>query len=142
MLPYDSVVLGLRITAFVIGCGAVAHLNSKGLRQQYRILSLFLFLQIARSASLFLAQGLFHTRGAYSWTWVCTEPLMMLSYVLLVSNLYTLVLQNFKGIQTLGRWMVFIAVPVAAGISIISVLPTLDKPAAEVSIVFYYDLIN
>lgn len=38
--------------------------------------------------------------------------------------------------------MVFIAVPVAAGISIISVLPTLDKPAAEVSIVFYYDLIN
>src|SRR6266536_6400950 len=98
MPPYASLVIGLRILAIVIGCGAVFHLYKQGLQKQYRILFIFLCIQVARSFSLFLAEGVLHTRLAYSWTWVHTEPILWLSYILLVSELYSLVLQKYKGL--------------------------------------------
>ena len=149
MPPYDRLAVGLRILTIAIGCGAVAHLYVQGLHKRYRILFLFLCVQVSRSASLFVAEYWVHSvwpqipvRQAYSWTWVHTEPLLCLSYILLVSDLYSLVLQNYKGLQTVGRWMLVIAVPLAIAISVVSVLPTLEKPASEISVVFYFDLIN
>jgi len=142
MPPYESLAIGLRILAFGIGCGAVAHLYFQGLHRQYRILLIFLCIQSSRSLSLFVAQWVIPTRQAYSWTWVHTEPILWLSYILLVSDLYSLVLQKYKGLQTVGRWILFISIPLAIVISIVSVLPTLHKPASEISVVFYFDLVN
>src|SRR5262245_30775295 len=105
MPPHESLVAGLHIVSFAIGCGAAVHLTWNGLYKRYRILFFFLCLQVARSVALFVASQTAHPRNAYSWTWVCTEPLISLSYILVVSELYTLVLQNYKGLQTVGRWI-------------------------------------
>jgi hypothetical protein len=142
MPPYESLASGLRVLAFLIGCGAVVQLWRKGLHKQYRILFLFLAFQVVRSLSLFVASALMHTRNAYAWTWVCSEPLMWLSYILVVSDLYSLVLQNYKGLQTVGRWILFLVVPIAILISLASVLPSLKNPATDIPVVYYFDLVN
>ena len=142
MPPYESLVVGLRILAFGIGCGAVAHLYFKGLHRQYRILTIFLCLQLSRSASLFIADRVIRTRQAYSWTWVHTEPILWLSYILLVYDLYSLVMHNYQGLRTVGRWILFVSVPLAVAISVASVLPTLERPASQIAVLFYFDLAN
>jgi len=49
------------------------------------------------------------------WSW--TEPLLWLSYVLIVAELFRLVLREYRGIYTLGRWFFFGAVGIAVFIS-------------------------
>src|ERR1041385_8014565 len=142
MPPYESLAFGLRALVVALGCGAVAHLYKEGLQKQYRILFVFLCIQVGRSTVLFIVDAVIRTRQAYSWTWVHTEPILWFSYILLVSELYSLVLQKYKGLETVGRWVLYIAVPIAITISIVSVLPSLQKPASELPIRFYFDLVN
>ena len=83
-----------------------------------------------------------HPRNAYAWTWVVTEPLMWLFYVLIVLELYSLVLHNYKGLQTVGRWVFLIAITLAVLISAASVLPTWQSKGDKAAMIFYYALIG
>jgi hypothetical protein len=58
-----------------------------------------------------------------------------------VLELYSLVLANYKGLQTVGRWVFLVAVTLAVVISGASVIPTWSNPNEKVMIVFYYALI-
>ena len=56
----------------------------------------------------------------YLWLFTRSEPVVMLFYVLIVLELYRLVLAEYKGLYTLGRWAMGAAMAVALAVSIMS----------------------
>ena len=60
----------------------------------------------------------------------------------MVLELYSLVLQNYKGLQTVGRWVFLIAMTLAVLISGLSVLPSWGNPNEKVPVIFYFALIG
>src|SRR5215472_17674740 len=63
-----------------------------------------------------------HT-ALYQHVWMLTEPVAHLFHVFVVYELCRLVLQNHRGIFTLGRWTMYFSVVVAVTISILTFLP-------------------
>lgn len=61
--------------------------------------------------------------NAYFHVWRVTEPVTWLLYVLVVRELYRLVLEQHKGLYSLGRWMMYLAIVVAVFVSTLSLLP-------------------
>jgi hypothetical protein len=73
---------------------------------------------------------------------VLTEPLVWLFYVLVVLELYSLALQNYKGLKTVGRWFFFVATTLAVFISGLSVLPSWGNPHEKFPVVLYFILVG
>jgi hypothetical protein len=71
-----------------------------------------------------------------------TEPLLLFLYVLLVLEIYSLVLQNYAGLQTVGRWIFYLAVPLSILLSGASVLPKWQSATEKWPIVFYFALVD
>jgi len=46
------------------------------------------------------------------------------AYVFVVIELYALVLKNYRGIYSLGRWTLYVALAISLGISIVTLIPT------------------
>ncbi|MBI3473134.1 MAG: hypothetical protein HY013_17390, partial [Candidatus Solibacter usitatus] len=65
---------------------------------------------------------------AYLSIWVWTEPLVLLGDVLVVSEIYALVLRPHRGICTIGRWFLYVAVGLAA---VLAVLLTASPASAR-----------
>jgi hypothetical protein len=153
MPSYENLVIGLSIISCCVGSGAAIRLYCQSLQKTYRVLSVFLCFQVVRSFTLLvigtpavaklLGMGDWFPRPhqAYAWTYVRTEPLLWLFYILVVLELYSLVLVNYKGLQTVGRWVFLIAITLAVLISGLSVLPTLRNPNEKALVIFYYALI-
>src|SRR5258708_37891243 len=75
-----------------------------GLYKTYRYFFASLVLGLARSAVLFP----FSPNGeTYYQLWALTQPLVWLSYVLVVGGLYVLGLREYSGIYSVGRWFFF-----------------------------------
>lgn len=51
--------------------------------------------------------------GAYQKFWVLTEPIEWFFYVWVVLELYSLVLQDYQGLYTVGRWSLIVATSLA-----------------------------
>lgn len=96
-----------------------------GLRHRYRRFFLFLVFEVARGAVL----TAFDPRGfAYQKIWVLTEPLEWLLYVLVVMEIYDLVLSDYRGLSTAGRWFVAMAMVMALLAAAISVFAPSHPP--------------
>jgi hypothetical protein len=93
-------------------------LFATGLYRRYRIFFFYLIFATLRVGALdFLGSK----SGAYEKVWVLTEPIEWLFCVLLVLEIYALVLENYRGLSTVGRWALITAVLVAliaSGISL------------------------
>jgi hypothetical protein len=76
----------------------------------------------------------------YYRIWAITEPILWLSYVLVVFELYSLVLKHYRGIYTVGRMFFFVAVATATIISALTVLPTMSGALATYPLRFYYSV--
>jgi hypothetical protein len=113
-----------------------------GLAKRYSVLVISGAFYVVRTLALFACQWADHPRNAYAWTWVITEPLLWVVYVWLALDLYALVLQDYKGLQTVGRWIFLIALPVAILVSGLSVLPPWRSPTERVPVVSYVALGN
>jgi hypothetical protein len=142
MPPHDTLSLILRIAVCVMSGVAGIRLFRVGLARRYSVLFSFLCFHVARSLALLLCQLLPHPRTAYGLTWFATEPLMWILYILLTLDLYSLVLQDYKGLQTVGRWILFIALPVAILVSGATVLPSWRSPTEKFPVVFYFALVD
>jgi hypothetical protein len=59
----------------------------------------------------------------YQKIWMLTEPVAWLFHILVVFELYRLVLQDHKGIYTIGRWAMYAALAIAIPVSILSLIP-------------------
>ena len=133
----DTLAYGLRPLTFGLGILAVVHLIQSGLYRRFRVLALFLSVALAQELALFTARWFSNPDRAYAWTFVASEPAVWFVYILLGLNLYSLVLQNYKGLQTVGRWIFFIALPLAILGSALTVIADLRNPRGNV-ILFYY----
>jgi hypothetical protein len=144
MPSYENLVLGLTLIACGVGSGAALRLYCQSLHRRYRILFAFLCFHVIRSIVLLAFNTWWrpHPHNAYAWAWVVTEPLVWLFYILVVLELCSLVLQNYRGLQTVGRWLFLIAMTLAVLTSTLSVLPTLHNPNEPVSLIFYFLLID
>jgi len=91
-----------------------------GLHRRYRVFSFFLIFETLRSG---VFTSLNQASGAYQKVWVLTEPLEWLFYILVVLEIYALVLEDYRGLSTVGRGALIAAVVVAllaSGISLIA----------------------
>ena len=114
---------------FLASAFVVWRLYSLGLQKTYRYFFAGMALAVLRTAILFP----FGPRTEiYYHIWVATQPLLWLSYVLIVAELYSLALRHYRGIYSLGRWFFFGAVAIATIISALTVLPTIEIGRAHV----------
>jgi hypothetical protein len=61
--------------------------------------------------------------GLYQKFWTVTAPLFWLFYVLVAFELCGLILEKYKGLYTLGRWAMYLAMAVSVMVSVLSLLP-------------------
>jgi hypothetical protein len=73
--------------------------------------------------------------NAYGWVWMLTEPILWVFWVLVVLELYSLVLQNYKGIASLGRWVLLTGLGVAVAISFLTLQADLSNAKEQVPII-------
>src|SRR5581483_10405569 len=150
MPSYENLVIGLGLTGCGVGSGAAIRLYCQSLHKRYHVLFLFLSFGVTRAfillvfslPSLTKALNVPHPRGVYAWIWVLTEPVLWFFYVGIVLELYSLVLANYKGLQTVGRWAFLIAMALAVLISGLSVLLTSSHHNETAVVIFYYALID
>src|SRR4051794_11748623 len=89
-------VLGSALTAL--------KLFTTGLYRQYPVFFLYFIFRVPNSI---LPLVLDLHSAAYFYCYVITLPLVLFFYILLVRELYQLVLQDYKGLQTAGRWAMY-----------------------------------
>jgi len=111
-----------RILELLIPAGTAilsVRLFAAGLHRRYRV---FFFFLIFATLHLGVLASLDVRTDAYQRIWVLTEPLEWLFDVAVVLEIYALVLQDYRGLSTVGRWILIAAVAVALLASGISLL--------------------
>src|SRR5690348_17206808 len=98
----------------------VIKLVRTGLSQRYRFFTLLFLLRVPE---LLLPVFLNPRSDTYAYMYVATEPLFRILYVLVVLELYKLILDQYKGLYSLGRWVMYGSSALAAMISILTLLP-------------------
>jgi hypothetical protein len=106
----------------LIGSALVAwRLYSLDLHRKYRFFFLLMVVQVTRSVSLLP----FDTRTQiYYEIWLWTEPVLWLSYILVVYELYSLVLKHYQGIYSVGRRFFFAGVAISSVVASVLVMAT------------------
>jgi hypothetical protein len=126
--------LNVLASALVVG-----RLYWVGLHRVYHFFFASLAFALLRSAALFP----FGTRSlTYYRIWVSTEPILWIFYILVVFELYSLVLKQYRGIYSLGRMFFFAAVATSTIISAMTVLPTMTGALAKNPLLYYYSLVE
>ena len=122
---------------FIIAANAMLALRLclSGLHRRYRYFFLFLIFEFIRSLTILpLDPG----GRAYYKIWVLTEPMEWLFYALVVLEIYSLVLADYRGLYTAGRWCLMLAV----GVSLACAALTLAAPVHSVQqsqlMTYYY----
>jgi hypothetical protein len=76
----------------------------------------------------------------YYYLFLYSDPIFLLAYILVVMELYSLVLERYKGLYTLGRWAMYGAIVVSGTISILTLLPKLGPSVSEPSKKVMYEV--
>jgi hypothetical protein len=118
-----------------------------GLYRHYRFFFTYFVFRIPyMAASLILANltGLHGGAGIksdlYFYLFICSEPFLLLAYILVVLELYRLVLDRYKGLYTLGRWAMYGAILISGSISVLTLLPKISPSTPEPSKKLFYEL--
>jgi hypothetical protein len=98
-------------------------LRQLSLHSVYRFFFVYLMFAAARSVTLFLLPVSLGS-STYAIIYLATAPILWIFYVLVVLELYSLVLRNYAGIYSLGRWTLYGALLVSIAISILTLIPT------------------
>ncbi|HEY9141465.1 MAG TPA: hypothetical protein VIN93_11270 [Bryobacteraceae bacterium] len=59
----------------------------------------------------------------YLWLFLVTSPVFVIFYVLLVAELYRLILKKYRGMETMGRWVMYTASAASVVLSVLALLP-------------------
>ena len=94
-------------------------LLTTGLHRRYRV---FFYYLIFATLHLGVLANLHQHSNVYQKIWVLTEPIDWLFSVLIVLEIYALVLADYRGLATVGRWALITAVGLALAASAISLL--------------------
>ena len=114
----------------------VAKLCYTGLWRKYRVFFAFFVLRVPNSTWPLLVSD---RSPVYFWLWLITEPVFVLFYVLLVAELYRLILDKYRGLETLGRWAMYAATALSVLISALALLPHITPAMPQGSRVLGYE---
>jgi hypothetical protein len=122
----------------VSGCALTAlKLLISGLFRRYRVFFWYFLFRVPNSTwPLFLSVK----SPVYEKLWAVTEPVAALFYILLVLELYRLILERHRGLYTLGRWVMYLAIGVSVTISVLSLLPRITPATPQRSRIIGYVL--
>ena len=115
---------------FTIVANAVAALRlyQLDLNRVYRFFFAYLVFALFRSLVLLP----FKTAGAtYAYIYLGTAPILWVFYILVVLELYSLVLQNYSGINSLGRWTLYGALAFSIAVSLLTLIPSLGNESSR-----------
>jgi hypothetical protein len=104
----------LQFALCIASAATAIHLLVSGLYRKYRFFFVYLVLRIPYGLAPFFFKV---TSKAYFNIWFVAEPLFCLLYILIVLELYRLVLAKYLGLQTIGRWAMYVISVVAITIS-------------------------
>ena len=108
----------------IVANGIVAwRLYQLDLHRVYRFFFAYLAFAAVRSLTLFLLpRGV--DSNTYGIIYFLTAPVLWVFYVLVVLELYALVLRNYAGIHSLGRWTLYGALFFSVAVSILTLIPS------------------
>jgi hypothetical protein len=111
-----------------IACYAIllARMAISRLHVVYRYFFFYLLFRLGRSL---LLAGLDRRSSAYGWAYLGTEPIVWVLYILVVLELFTIVLRDYPGIQTLSRRVLAAGLAISATVALATLLPDLGNPA-------------
>lgn len=122
LLSLDAILRAVVIAGYAL---LLLKLCKANLHRTYRFFVAYLIVRLTRSLVLLaLPMG----TSIYGWTYVFTEPILWVFYVLVVLELYSLVFRNYKGIASLSRWALGGALCVSVVLSLLSLYPDLSSP--------------
>ena len=107
----------LQIVSLVASAVLILRLLTTGLWKRYPI---FFWYFVFRIPNTLWPLVIPYHSIRYQHAWMLTEPIADLFHVFVVYELCRLVLQNHRGIFTLGRWAMYVSVVIAIGISILT----------------------
>jgi len=115
----------------------VLKLYRTGLYRRYPVFFAFFIFRIPNSVwPIVLPTNSF----AYFYLWLCSGPLILFFYVFMAVELYKSVLERYRGLYSLGRWVMYGSVAISVTISALSLLPTIKPEAPEASKAIIYVL--
>ncbi len=118
-----------------------ARLRQNGLHRVYRFFSAYLIFRALRTVLLeavpFIARlidnrpNVHFATNAYAWVWAPTQIVLWFFYIVVVLEVYSLVLQNYKGIASLGRWVLMGGLLISLVVSSLSLWTDLSNPSEQ-----------
>jgi len=112
----------------VANATAALRLYQLDLNRVYRFFFAYLVLTTARSLLLLP----FNVReNTYGLIYLATLPILWVFYILIVLELYSLVLQNYSGIYSLGRWTLYGALFFSVTVSVLTLIPSWGNEASK-----------
>lgn len=125
------------INASVAGGAAwlIVRLYLFGLHRRYRAFFVFMTLFALENASC----AVLNTRSAiYQKVWILTQPIEWFLYACVVLELFSLVLQDYQGLSTVGRWSLIAATSVALVASVLSLAVPSHTTVQGQLMAYYY----
>jgi len=130
---------GLWIVNLFLVVVLIARLVSQGLFRRYIWFFCLLFIQGGQTVALL---PLAPSTNAYAWVYFVSQPLVWLSYILVVLELYHLALQDHAGLASLSKWALGFGMLVALGIAAVTVPVDLSGPSGRYPILFTIGVIE
>jgi hypothetical protein len=122
----------------LLGAGLTAlKLFTSGLYRRYRFFFFYLASRIPYGICLLVLDV---NSGLYQEFWTVTTPLFWLLYVLVVFELCGLILEEHRGLYTLGRWAMCLGLAVSVALSLLSLLPHITPATPQSSRIMGYIL--
>ncbi|HTQ58011.1 MAG TPA: hypothetical protein VMI94_26280 [Bryobacteraceae bacterium] len=127
---------GILNSVFVAATAALGfRLLTVGLYRRYRAFFIYLLFAAVREGVL---SALNPSSNEYYYIWAYTEPVEWVLYVLVVLELYSLVLQDFQGLATVGRWALIAGVVLAVAASGLSLIAPSQHTDQGHLMMYYY----
>lgn len=127
-LPLDQQLLLVVQTAALVGL--CVHIWRERLQQTYAYFFGYLISALLQTVLVFIP----YDQPAYVYVWLATEGLIVLFYVLIVLELYTVVLRDLTGLASVSRR--YLRITLAAAILISLVLLSFEKSPPSVTGLF------
>lgn len=106
-------------------CGLLFRLWQTGLWRRYRAFVAYIVVNVLEQLSLLLVDA---GSNVYGWVFLAFVPLRAVSVVLVVLELFSLVLKDYKGIGSLGRWVIWAGLAGSTLLALVSIYPDLSGP--------------
>jgi hypothetical protein len=127
----------LKATLLLGSALTVLKLYRTGLYRRYPVFfNYFIFLVVASIWPLILDIS----SPLYQKIWMISSPITLAFYILMVVELYRLVLENYKGLYSLGRWALYIGVVVSVTVSALSLIPKIKPSMPQRSKLMFFVL--